>query len=338
LISGSVAEGTWPRTALMLLAQLHRKVPADFEGMEDVLTSTVFGLFKYLPNDTASAFLAEFAAVPSLQGPLQVELWPRYPTPPGFRTPRVVAQEDEEPASRGDSEPDVVITTDEWVLVVEAKYHSPLDEEFDQLGREFAVGHRLARDTGRRFRLLVVTGHTLEPRPGGVELVMGLRGALNAASGGLGEAAADVIAAVPRSLHWTNWQGLYRILARASQGGGMQANVRLLLEDVCELLALRGLRPYDGRSIVAALTRWERAQLADEVWLSSVAYRYRTAPSIAGGWERLLDSDMSALGPAAWHPLVSRSDYELAAHLGHPDLETLRSPEWRPSYQMWRLV
>jgi len=107
----------------MLLAQLHHKVPREFEGMEDVLTSSVLGLLKYLPAQVACALLAGFASVPLPRPPLQVELWPRYPTPPGFRSADAALESEAEPASRGDTEPDAVITTPGWLVLVEAKYH-----------------------------------------------------------------------------------------------------------------------------------------------------------------------------------------------------------------------
>ena len=320
----------------MLLAQLHRKVPSEFEGMEDVLTSCVFGLFKYLPVEVARSYLAEWARIPSLRGPLQVDVWPRYPTPPGFQRPGVLAEEDEDPAIRGDTEPDVLITTREWLILIEAKYRSPLDKHFDQLGREFAVGHQLAKETGRRLRLLVVTGHTLQPLPGGVDLVTGLRSALSAASGSLGDTASDMIAAARESLHWTNWQQLYTILAKASCDRDTSGSTRLLLADLCQLLELRGLKPFDDRALVAALARWEEAAIPNELWFVPFDYSYRLPSSVSWGWEQLLLMDLSALGPPAWHPEISRSDYDLGTHLGRFDLQALRTPLWSSPYQARR--
>ena len=317
----------------MLLAQLHRKVPSEFEGMEDVLTSSVFGLFKYLPRELGSSFLAEWAAIPSLEGSLVVEVWPRHPTPPGFRRPGVLPEEDEDPASRGETEPDVLITSKEWVILVEAKYRSPLDEYFDQLGREFAIGHQLARKPARRFRLLVVTGHALQPRPAGLDLATGLTTVLRSASAELGATSADMIADVGDSVRWTNWQRLYRILSRACRGRTIPDGTRSLIEDLCDLLELRGLKPYDAHPIVAALARWEEAAIPDEMWSAPFDYSYRLGSSVSWGWEQLLPMDLSALGALAWHPEISRSDYSLGAHLGRFDLESLRTPLWSPAYQ-----
>lgn len=320
----------------MLLAQLHRKVPSEFEGMEDVLTSSVFGLFKYLPRELAKSFLAEWAAVPSLEGPLLVELWPRYTTPAGFRRPGVLPEENEDPATRGDTEPDVVITSKEWVILVEAKYRSPLDQYFDQLGREFAIGHQRAQEMERRFRMLVVTGHALQPRPAGINLATGLKSALRAASAELGATSADMIADVGDSVRWTNWQRLYGILSGACRGRTIPDGTRSLLEDLCDLLDLRGLKPYDAHPIVTALARWEEAAIPDELWSVSLDYSYGLPSSVSWGWEQLLPMDLSALGGLAWHPEISHSDYSPGTHLGSLDLESLRTPLWSPAYQARR--
>lgn len=70
----------------MLLAQLHHKVPRGFEGMEDVLTSRVFALLRYLPHPLAPYLLGRWACALLPPDPLQpdasrVDFWPRYPTP-----------------------------------------------------------------------------------------------------------------------------------------------------------------------------------------------------------------------------------------------------------------
>jgi hypothetical protein len=75
----------------MLPAQLHHKVPRGFEGMEDVLTSRVFALLRYLPHPLAPYLLGRWAyglfqPDPLRPNPLQpdasrVDFWPSYPTP-----------------------------------------------------------------------------------------------------------------------------------------------------------------------------------------------------------------------------------------------------------------
>jgi hypothetical protein len=53
----------------MLSARLRHKVPREFEGMEDVLTSSVFALLRTLPRCLASYLLTKWADVPPPAGP-----------------------------------------------------------------------------------------------------------------------------------------------------------------------------------------------------------------------------------------------------------------------------
>ena len=146
--------------------------------MEDVLTSSTIGLLSYLPSSLAAAVVAELAQIPLETETIEVALWPNYTTPPGFRASAHPDDDSEESDSvRGRTEPDAVLSGAGWLVVLEAKYHSPLDEVYDQLGREFAIGFNKARKDGF-YRLLVLTAHTLEPKPAGVSLVQGVQRAV----------------------------------------------------------------------------------------------------------------------------------------------------------------
>lgn len=289
---------------IMLLAQLKHKVPAEFEGMEDVLTSSAIGVIKYLPDDLACALLAEFACTPGLTEPLDVDLWPHYPTPPGFVSPTKLPNDDDEPDARGDTEPDAIIRTKDWLILVEAKYRSAVDSSYDQLGREFAVGYRLARKERRQFRLLLVTATTLPPSPGNVDLQTGLMDALSAASARLGRAEAQqMIAEVESSLLWTNWQSLYNIvLAKFCSGNAVASSAERLLNDVCKLLELRGLRPYDIEPMRRAMDLWKASGIPEGAWLAGLPYRYRVVLSVRDGWKQLSQLDVAQLDQLEWIP------------------------------------
>ncbi len=71
----------------MLISQLHRKVPSEFAGMGNVLTSSFCGQFKYIPSRNTWTLLVEFASTPLSVAPLEFELWPdtRDYVGPGFR-------------------------------------------------------------------------------------------------------------------------------------------------------------------------------------------------------------------------------------------------------------
>lgn len=248
----------------MLAAQLHNKMRRAFEDKEDVLTSSLFALLRYLPRDLASYLLTKWADIPIQQGPVEVAFWPSYPTPSIFGI--FIGSSD-----RGETEPDVVIRTGEWLVVVEVKYLSHLDPAYDQLGREFAIGYELAEREGRHFRLLVVTADVLPPRPGGLDLVTGIQCALTEVRHDKGRVSDEMIASVPLSLQWTSWHRIYDTLLRTTARPDAPVHSRRLLEDARALLELRGLRPYSIAPLARAMNRWDRVGIPDDAWRSPMS-------------------------------------------------------------------
>lgn len=260
----------------MLPAQIYHKVPSDFEGMEDVLTSSVFALLRYLPAQLACHLLTKWAKIPVQRDWPEVDFWPRYPTPAGFHI-FIDTSKSKDQIDRGRTEPDVMIRTQEWLVLVEVKYQSHLDPAYDQLSREFAIGYRLAKDEGRRFRLLVVTANTLEPRPGGVELKTGVRQALTQVRDAGGSITQEMIASVPDSLRWTSWHQVYKTVARISATPYVAEHNRQLLGDVCQLLEMRGLKPYTSRPLADVMKHWESVGIPEDAWRLPIPYHYNTA-------------------------------------------------------------
>jgi len=122
----------------MLEAMLHGKLSREQENMEDILTSNVFGLMKYLPPLKALIPFLARAEIPAIRNdlppnlPLQsleelsiqqedvtYDFWPMWPGYGGKRC-----------------EPDVVIRIDtpkvKVSVLVEAKYHSGKSGEADE--------------------------------------------------------------------------------------------------------------------------------------------------------------------------------------------------------------
>jgi hypothetical protein len=308
----------------MLQAQLHHKVPREFEGMEDVLTSSTIGLLSHLPGSLAASVVAELAHIRIDDEIVQVALWPNYATPPGFRTSAHWDDGSEENDSdRGRTEPDAVLSSPGWLVVVEAKYHSLLDEEYDQLGREFVIGLNEARKDGRNYRLLVLTANTLEPRPAGMSLIEGVKGAIAKAQG---DRAAEMMAAVPDSLRWTKWHRLYQVLKSKTNDSGYEPHTRQLLLDACKLLEMHGLVPYDGTAIAPLMRKWQSSGIREEAWASPLVYRSRTMASLKTSWEELMGLDVSGLGTLAWHPYAPATIEDF-------DLSSLQPIEWQPYQQ-----
>jgi hypothetical protein len=298
--------------------------------MEDVLTSSVLGLLKYLPHQLACDLLSALADLPTLRDTPCVCLWPRYPTPSGFRgfdAPKASPDEDME---RGDTEPDAVITAGGWLVFVEAKYLSPLDQNYDQLGRQFVIGFRRAKAEGLRFRHLVLTAQTCAPTPGNTDLESGLQRALQANASSLGADASILIRSVPDALRWSNWQAIYDILSDVRDRKGIHGNVRRLLCDVLRLLQFRGLRPYRTKRLLRQMVTWDRHALKDPASILTARYGLPVSATLAVGWRALDRLDLSPLTPLAWQPCRLSPDlgYRLAAELTRFDLESLRNPGW----------
>jgi hypothetical protein len=322
----------------MLQAQIHHKVPREFEGMEDVLTSSTIGLLGYLPSLLVAAIVAELARIQPENESVETALWPTYATPPGFRASTHPyngsdASSEESDSVRGRTEPDAILCSAGWFVVLEAKYHSPLDEEYDQLGREFAIGFNEARKNGLQFRLLVLTAHTREPKPAGVSLVQGVQRAI---AKSLGTGAADMITAVPDSLRWTSWQRLYLILSKAAGDPGYPAHTQRLLGDACKVLELHGLVPYDGTGIEKAMLKWQSCGIPENDWAAPLIYRSRTIVFLKTGWEELTSLDASGLGALTWCPYSTARSVEAKQTERRPvpledfELSLLQPIAWRP--------
>ena len=126
----------------MLKAQIRSKIGAlgpGWRDIEDILTGDFFGALDYLPRRPFLAGFLEWVArlnetvkQPPREGVdwdgVEFNFWP------------MVKGEDEA------AEPDVVIVSDHWVLVVEVKLDSALGR--DQPWREYCVGREIARDRG----------------------------------------------------------------------------------------------------------------------------------------------------------------------------------------------
>jgi hypothetical protein len=299
--------------------------------MEDVLTSSILGTIKYLPERLACSLLSQFAGLPAVEGIPEVDLWPRYPTPTGFGGSTSPSNFESEVDARGDTEPDALIHTDSWLVLVEAKYRSPLDSEYDQLGREFVIGYRLAQQMGLRFRLVVITAQACAPTPGGMDLITGLQRGLRARSLRLGSDALRLIDSVPDALHWTNWQAIYRIMSHLDADAAIPSHAQRLLGDACRLLELRGLRPYSVEPLLGAMLAWDAAAIQNPASLLSFHYRSPISATLAASWRVLHALELQTLKPETWRFSSSgvAAGYHLAGRTSAFSLESLKDCEWR---------
>jgi hypothetical protein len=216
-------------------AELHGKISRSgsnlSDGLEDLLTSDLFGRLRYLAPQQGLALLLRAArsfeterpgvALPGEVTGAAYRFWPPYRR----------------------SEPDVAIdletTGGPAVLFVECKYRSgksgeddptaadtPGRKMSDQLAREFSD---LKEEHGASTALLYVTGHRTMPRD---ELE---RSALSLGHDG---------AAFRAQTYWIGWHTVREVLAASLKG--MSGRDALILEDLVALLDHKGFRSFAG--------------------------------------------------------------------------------------------
>ena len=148
-----------------------------------------------------------------------------------------------------------------------------------------------------------------------------------------------MIAAVPDSLRWTNWQRLYRILNRRADDPEYPIHTRRLLGDACRVLELHGLVPYDSTGIEKAMLKWQSSGIPEEAWASPLVYRSRIVVSLSAGWGEIMGLDASGLGALAWRPYMAtpprktRQPERRSVQLEDFELSSLQPIEWQPYQQ-----
>jgi len=253
----------------MLIAEIRKKLAdldekdapganhaADLLGAakEDLLTADLFGALKYLPRDpylsTVLRMLADANGraeayhrhLPSLLDSAETmsfRFWPSCRTPP--QLPGAV------------TEPDVMLSNDKYVFLVEAKLGSGFGRL--QIERELFIALEDGKASAREAFLLLVTGAGSPPRFRIEDTRVDvhdylaqsrLRRDIASDVAGILEANAD------RAL-WISWQGLFNALrtghAQFCERAPNEAWVSRcndMMLDLGELMLMRGVRPFGG--------------------------------------------------------------------------------------------
>lgn len=194
----------------MYIAELRGKFSPSEERKEDILTSDVFSFFKYADRQV---FLAQFLKLLGLgvsrQDLAEVEFlfWHSF---------------------EDGTEPDLVIITGKYYLLVEAKFHSDFGQESEkiqhQLVREYKGGELEAHNMDKEFQLVAVTAHYARH-----------------------QFLAENSAYVSRDLHWLNWHQIALLIASCLETHpGLTQETRVFAEDLYDLLVKKNLRKYAG--------------------------------------------------------------------------------------------
>lgn len=247
----------------MLLAELHGK----FRGhdIEDVLTSTVFGLLRYSDQRLALEPLLDQCMVGAVGQAWELKPWPRHQV----SSLRV----DDVCVSEVTCEPDMVIEGPDGVVVMEAKLGAPLGGDPMQLPQEALVAHQIAG--AKKWRLLCVTTHYAIPmiasfRASGSRIELGEQMPVNEAVASYFQALAEIgtpgnwpdANEVRANVLWLSWRTIAMLIdsavatypTRAEHEVALARDVlRLLRERFPEEEPFHGFRKLPTQTLVARL-------------------------------------------------------------------------------------
>ncbi|GFP18532.1 hypothetical protein HKBW3S03_00037 [Candidatus Hakubella thermalkaliphila] len=224
----------------MYAAELHGKVPSGITRMEDILASNVFSFFKYANREIfLKGYLDRLGFKISSQEAIEAELifWPRY---------------------EEKTEPDLVILTGNYYLLIEAKYLSDFGGETEktkaQLTREIEGGMLEARNYNKNFRLIAITADYIYKK--------------------------NKFKSVPECfshyLTWTNWQQVSSFLNDILNNNlNLTRHEREFALDLYKLLDRKNLRGFKGFAILnASVSFLERL---DRIFFEAKTARFRGA-------------------------------------------------------------
>ena len=227
------------------------------ETKEDLLTSDVFGVLKYLPrnpyfnavlnaiaerNPHSVHFKKVIEKLGSKVESFNFHFWPSYPTPAGF--------------SATITEPDVQISGSNILIFIEAKLHSTFGEL--QIERELAVG--LEQSKSREFFLVLVTLSTTVPsisfeghRLNVLDYLKNL-----SPSSKIPEPIANQLKSNFARVLYISWQAVLSALYTANNQHKSSEDINSeeirrctdLIEDLKQLMLMRGIQPFNGFSYI----------------------------------------------------------------------------------------
>ena len=204
----------------MIIAELKGKLPSEFEGKEDILTSNVFGTLKNIDRQQGlKKFLTKLDIEISKDEAEEAEFlfWEKFDD----RT-----------------EPDLIIDTKPnanggCLILLEAKYFSPLGRDVTQLAREYKNGSKMARKKEKQFYLACITRDFAEPK----EAISEAERRINSEFGVKLE---DI------KIRWVNWQGIFSLLTQIIHDRGLDLVSKRQIGDIVELLKFKGLYYFTG--------------------------------------------------------------------------------------------
>jgi len=193
----------------LYLAELHGKLSSKNENREDILTSNVFSFFKYSDRvKFLKPFFKSIGIVVSEKEAKKAEFsfWPIY--------------------AEG-TEPDLVIMTDTFYILIEAKYFSdfagPTKKTKAQLVREVEMGSAKAEQLKKHFFIIAITSDYFCKE----------------------DKFKEIPSIFEKNFKWTNWQNVTEILMNMLNNNFvLNSSEMLFTSDLYNLLIKKKLRRY----------------------------------------------------------------------------------------------
>ena len=221
----------------MFAAQIRNKLTRSEEDMEDLLTSNVFGIWRYMPPQVGLLQFLQTAKRLDKVSPFRLnsivtadlQFWPWL----------------QEGDDKG-AEPDVLIemsTYDQqkWLVLIESKYLSgksslPTSKKeslqpTDQLAREmYNLRRKAQRESFTEYALIYVTAHTIMPKSD-------IQEAIDELTEKTGDGSAD-------HFYWTTWRILPKVFTEVM--GTCEKVNATILADLCLIIKQLGLLFFEG--------------------------------------------------------------------------------------------
>jgi hypothetical protein len=221
------------------LAEIHGKLSSENENKEDILTSNVFSFLKYSDREI---FLFQFLRLVGLEISKEEALKTEFYFWPSFSTDR--------------TQPDVVIISGSYYLLIEAKYHSGFGQETvfkkHQLEREIEGGTLEAENLNKIFKILLVTAdYFFKP-----------------------EFNQDIPPYLYKKLNWINWQKIaFLIFGILDQNPEINPETRLFAEDLYNLLLKKNLRNFEGMRVLDKVGKLSKVNKSIFFQANTASYR-----------------------------------------------------------------
>jgi hypothetical protein len=212
-----------------MIYELRSKIPqnSNFLYSEDVLTGTIFGNLRYFSDqDLLVRFLNEATSIDNkklnipINNVFQVNFWEKYRSK----------------ASNAYNEPDLILLNKDCVIIIECKYFSILDEQYEESENKPIYKNQLIRYStiideyysDKKDKIIIfLTNDKAKP-------ILILENTIKNIN-------KDI------NLYWLSWDKLYKCMINSNKENKL--NEELLFNDILEFLLKRRLVYFNGFNV-----------------------------------------------------------------------------------------